>query len=72
VSFAFEHGYAAMQALIDRQVIGDFRAPNLMRFGFTPLYIDEADVIAAVDVLQEILEGRLWDEAKYRVAHAVT
>ena len=72
VSFAFEHGYAAMQALIDRQVIGDFRAPNLMRFGFTPLYIDEADVIAAVDVLQETLEGRLWDEAKYRVAHAVT
>lgn len=72
VSFAFEHGYAAMQALIDRQVIGDFRAPNLMRFGFTPLYIDEADVVAAVDVLEEILEGRLWDDAKYRVAHAVT
>lgn len=37
VPFAFEHGYAAMQALIDLGVIGDFRAPNLMRFGFTPL-----------------------------------
>ncbi|WP_022953251.1 kynureninase [Leucothrix mucor] len=72
VSFAYEHGYAVMQALIDRQVIGDFRAPNLMRFGFTPLYIDVADVVAAVDVLEEIIEGRLWDDAKYRVAHAVT
>ncbi|MEM6595802.1 MAG: kynureninase, partial [Pseudomonadota bacterium] len=40
VSFAFEHGYAAMQALIARGVIGDFRAPNVMRFGFTPLFLD--------------------------------
>lgn len=72
VSFAFEQGYAAMQALIDRQVIGDFRAPNLMRFGFTPLYIDEQDVVAAVDVLQEVLDGQLWDDPKYQVAQAVT
>ena len=55
VSFAFEHGYAAVQALIARGVIGDFRAPNVMRFGFTPLYIDKSDVLAAVAVLADIL-----------------
>ena len=66
VSFAFDHGYAAMQALIDRDVIGDFRAPNIMRFGFTPLYLDEQDVVAAVDVLQDILDNNLWDDPKYK------
>ena len=44
VSFSFEHGYAAMQACIERGVIGDFRAPDVMRFGFTPLFIDSQDV----------------------------
>ena len=72
VSFAFEHGYAAMQALIERGVIGDFRAPDLMRFGFTPLYLDEADVVAAVDVLREILDGGLWRHERYRTRNAVT
>jgi len=43
VSFAFEDGYPVMQALISQGVIGDFRAPNVMRFGFTPLYIDNDD-----------------------------
>lgn len=72
VSFAFEHGYAAMQALVDRDVIGDFRAPNIMRFGFTPLYLDEQDVIAAVDVLQDILDNQRWDDPKYLAKKAVT
>jgi len=72
VSFAFEHGYAAMQALVERDVIGDFRAPNIMRFGFTPLYLDEQDVVAAVDVLQDILDNQLWDDPKYKAAKAVT
>lgn len=72
VSFAFEQGYSAMQALIDRNVIGDFRAPNLMRFGFTPLYIDEDDVIAAVDVLQHILYNDLWNDPKYQTTNTVT
>ncbi|WP_323771886.1 kynureninase [Antarctobacter sp.] len=72
VSFAFAEGYAAMQALIDRGVIGDFRAPDIMRFGFTPLYIDEADVVAAVDVMEEILRDEVWREAKYQVRSRVT
>ena len=66
VSFAYEHGYAAMQALIDRGVIGDFRAPDVMRFGFTPLYIDESDVRAAVEVLADILQNDLWDSPQYQ------
>jgi len=72
VSFAFEHGYAAMQALIARDVIGDFRAPNIMRFGFTPLYIDDGDVIGAVDVLADILDNRLWDKPEYHQKSRVT
>ena len=72
VSFAFEHGYAAMQALIARGVIGDFRAPNVMRYGFTPLYIDEFDVRAAVDILADILSNKLWDNPQYQATNRVT
>jgi len=72
VSFAFEHGFAAMQAVIARGVIGDFRAPNIMRFGFTPLYIDAGDVMAAVDILAEVMDGAMWDDPAYRKAGRVT
>ncbi len=72
VSFAFDQGYAAMQALIARGVIGDFRAPNIMRFGFTPLYIDEADVIAAVDHIEVVMGDRLWDNPTYLTRQRVT
>lgn len=72
VSFAFEHGYAAIQALIARGVIGDFRAPDIMRFGFTPLYIDAADVIAAAEIVQEVLETRAWDDPRYLTRSRVT
>jgi len=72
VSFRFEHGYAAMQALIDRGVIGDFRAPDIMRFGFTPLYLDAADVTAAVAVIKDVMDNALWDDPKYKVRSRVT
>lgn len=72
VSFAFEHGYPVIQALIDRGVIGDFRAPDIMRFGFTPLYIDEGDVIAAADILQNVLETDAWRDPKYQTRSRVT
>ena len=72
VSFAFEHGYAAMQALIARGVIGDFRAPNLMRFGFAPLYVSEADVVDAARLLESVLRDRLWDRDEYRIKNPVT
>ena len=72
VSFRFENGYAAMQALIARGVIGDFRAPDIMRFGFTPLYLDEEDVRGAVAILAEILRDRLWDAPEYLERQRVT
>ena len=72
VSFAFEHGYAAMQAVIAQGVIGDFRAPNIMRFGFTPLYIDADDVTGAVDVIADVMTNRLWDDPKFKQTSRVT
>ena len=72
VSFAFEHGYPAMQALIDRGVIGDFRAPNIMRFGFTPLYLDEAEIIEAADIIQDVIDTEVWRDPKYNVVSRVT
>ncbi len=72
VSFLFDEGYAAMQALIARGVIGDFRAPRTMRFGFTPLYIGEAEVRAAAAILEKVVADRLWDRPEYRRRSAVT
>ncbi|NOD74783.1 MULTISPECIES: kynureninase [unclassified Ruegeria] len=72
VSFRFEEGYAAMQALIAHGVIGDFRAPDIMRFGFTPLYIDEGDVIKATEILADVMQNKLWDAPEYKVRQRVT
>ena len=72
VSFRHPHAYAVMQALIARGVIGDFRAPDSMRFGFTPLYIGPADIDAAVAVLAEVLDKRLWDHPDYHRKASVT
>lgn len=72
VSFGFDQGYAAMQALIDRDVIGDFRAPNIMRFGFTPLYLEKDDVLRAVHILEDVMNNRLWDDPKYHKKSRVT
>jgi kynureninase len=72
VSFRFPHGYAAMQALIDHGVIGDFRAPDIMRFGFTPLYIGEDDVVKAAEVIEEVIGGELWRDPKYQTVSRVT
>ncbi|MDE4189466.1 kynureninase [Phaeobacter gallaeciensis] len=72
VSFRFREGYAAMQALIQRGVIGDFRAPDIMRFGFTPLYIDADDVRAAVAIVKDVMTNDLWDNDAYKQRAAVT
>ncbi|MEP3847254.1 MAG: kynureninase [Paracoccaceae bacterium] len=72
VSFGFEHGYAAIQALVDKGVVGDFRAPNIMRFGFTPLYLDEDDVVAAAKVVEDVISNELWRDPKYQIKSKVT
>ncbi len=72
VSFHFEHGYAAMQALIHHDVIGDFRAPDIMRFGFTPLYLDSADVDIAVERLARVMSEQLWNDPQFMVRKRVT
>jgi len=72
VSFRFAQGYAVMQALIAEGVIGDFRAPDILRFGITPLYLDEADIARAVDTLAEIMRARSWDKEAYRRRARVT
>ena len=72
VSFAHQSGYAIMQALIARGVVGDFRAPNLLRFGFTPLYVRHADVWDAVDILRDVLESGAWRKPEFQIRAEVT
>ena len=72
VCFRYEHAYPAMQALIERGVIGDFRAPDVMRFGIAPLYLDAGDMIRAAGILAEIVARRLWDRSEHRERRAVT
>ncbi len=61
-----------MQALIARGVIGDFRAPDIVRFGFTPLYTRYVDVWHAAEVLYDIMETRAWDTPAFQTRAAVT
>ncbi len=72
VSFRHPEGYAIMQALIAEGVIGDFRAPDILRFGFTPLYTTEKDVDGAVAVLARILAEARWDRPEFKTRHKVT
>lgn len=72
VSFAHPEGYAIVQALIARGVVGDFRAPDILRFGITPLYIGAAEIDRAVAIMAEVMEKGLWDRPEYKVRAAVT
>jgi kynureninase len=72
VSFAHEGGYAVMQALIARGLIGDFRAPDLLRFGFTPLYVRYVDVWDAVEILFDVLSSGAWERPEFQIRAEVT
>lgn len=72
VSLAHPDGYAIMQALIARGVIGDFRAPHFIRFGFTPLYLTCAEVWDAVETLQDIMATKAYAQPEFTKRLAVT
>ncbi len=72
VSFRHPEGYAIMQALIAHGVIGDFRAPDILRFGFTPLFINADDVDKAIAILAEVMAKSLWDHPDYKRRAKVT
>jgi kynureninase len=72
VVFRHPQGYAVMQALIARGVIGDFRAPDLMRFGFAPLYNSFAEVLRAAEILGEIVTSGEWDQPRFHERAKVT
>jgi kynureninase len=72
VSFTCAEGYAVMQALIAHGVIGDFRAPDIIRFGVTPLYNSFADIWDAAAILARILDEKLWDKPEFLAKKAVT
>lgn len=72
VSFRHPEGYAIMQALIANGVIGDFRAPDILRFGMTPLYLRHTDILAAAETLERVMREKLWDREEYRRRAKVT
>ncbi|MBL9035256.1 MAG: kynureninase [Rhodospirillaceae bacterium] len=72
VSFRHPEGYPIMQALIARGVVGDFRAPDILRFGFTPLYVRYQDVWEAVQRLRVVMVEQDWQRPEYRRRAAVT
>lgn len=75
VSFSLPDGvqaYAVVQALISQGVVGDFRAPNILRFGFAPLYVSFTDVWDAAQWIKKILESKSWDNEQFKSRNAVT
>lgn len=72
VSYEHPEGYAIIQALIDQGVVGDYREPRIMRFGFTPLYTRFVDVWDAVERLGEILDGETWRQERFMARKQVT
>ncbi len=72
ISFRHPNGYAIIQALIARGVIGDFRAPDILRFGITPLYLSDQDIERAAILLTEVMTQRSWDKPEYHRRAKVT
>jgi kynureninase len=72
ISFAHPHAFELCQALIDAKVIGDFRAPDVVRFGLTPLYLGFEDVWTAVERLRDILATGRWRDPRFAIRGKVT
>ncbi|MGB1291966.1 MAG: kynureninase, partial [Pseudoalteromonas sp.] len=72
LAFAHDNAFAICQALIEKGVIADFRAPNILRFGFTPLYNSFEDIWNAVTILAEVVQSHLYKEPRFNKAGKVT
>ena len=72
VSFTHGNGFSIMQTLISHSVVGDFRQPNILRFGFSPLYIRFEDVWHAVICLREIMQTKEWQSEQFNKRGYVT
>ena len=72
VSFRHPEAYAVMQALIERGVIGDFRTPDILRFGITPLTLQYAELWDAVAVLRDVLDTQAWRGERFQTRNRVT
>lgn len=72
ISYAHRQAYPIIQALIAAGIVGDFRAPDVLRFGLTPLYTSFAEIEAAVAGIAAVMEASAWDRPEYRVRSAVT
>ena len=70
--FAHPNAYALMQALIARGVVGDYREPDLVRFGFTPLYTGYEDIVSAVSIIADVIATREWDDTRFQARSRVT
>jgi kynureninase len=72
VSICHENGYAIMQAIKDRGLIGDFRAPDVLRFGITPLYMTFQNIYDAVEIISDVMRTEAWDNPAYMTQAEVT
>ena len=72
VAIALEQAYPVVQALIARGIIGDFRAPDIMRFGFAPLYLSFREVADATAALHDVLASGAWRDPKFSTKALVT
>jgi kynureninase len=72
VALRHAEGYFIIQALIDVGVVGDFRAPDIARFGFTPLYLSFVDVFEAVERIAGVVASEAYRDPRYAVRNAVT
>jgi kynureninase len=72
ISFRHPHAFEICQALIAGGVIGDFRAPDVIRFGITPLYLGAEDLVHAVELCERILREETWRDPQFAVRQKVT
>lgn len=71
VPLTHPEGYAIMQAVIERGAVGDFRAPDILRFGFAGLFVTYADIWDAIAVLRDVMDNQIWDAPRYKAVKAV-